>query len=237
MSNFIITDKDIKEAKRYYEQDRIKNVCLEELFKAMLYSFLSIGQLYKTQMMIYRLLINNNMDKPDTICKNTPLLKSIVCKARFPQSIFNFIFDFSTEWYDTHRHYFEYIIWDLKENGKKFSHEIRDNLVKTVNGCGYKVASLFLDICGYDDIGVIDIWSLRYLQSAGYDIFIRYNRKSGKNRGLNKRQYLRCEKYMEAEAKKYGFSLAFFQLLVWVKTSSWKRNHNPDQLLLFEENI
>ena len=236
MSDFIITEYDIKEAKRYYEQDRIKDILLEGLFRGMLYCFLSIGQLYKTQMMIYRDLINNNMDKLDFICGNIPLLKTILLKARFPNSMLKYIFEFKNKWNNIHRHYFNFIIWDIKENDKKFSYEIRDTLVKNIKGVGYKVASLFLDICGYNNISVIDIWSLRFLKEKGYIEKIYYGKKSGESRGISKNKYIEYENYMKIEADKYGYSVGFFQLLVWVKLSSWNKRYDKNQLLLnFDE--
>jgi thermostable 8-oxoguanine DNA glycosylase len=227
MSNFIITDKDIEEAKRYYKQDRIKEITLNNLFRGMLYCFLSIGELYKKQMMIYRDLINL-IDKIDDIYNlyNYDELEIITSKARFPKSIYKYIFYFSYHW-DLYKDLFEWIIKDIK-SGRKNAYKIRDELVDYILGVGYKVASLFLDICGYNDIAVVDIWSLRFLKEMEYPVL--YN--SMKKGGLSKNQYLQYEKYMEKEAKKHGFSLAFFQLLVWVKTSSWRKEHNPDQLLL-----
>lgn len=221
MNNFTITNKDIKEAERFYKLDSIKYMDLSNLFKAAIYSLLSIGQLYKTQKNIYKLLIDN-FNNPYDILNNLVLFKCIIYKTRFSKSIEKYILYLCNNWYKIKTLFMEIINDESKIKGCYF----REELIKKIKGFGYKVSSLFLDILGYDYVAVIDIWILRFLKEQGYDISYNERRKGG----LLKNKYLLYESYLKCIADKYNYSIGFFQCIIWCRYSSWNKKENKNQL-------
>jgi thermostable 8-oxoguanine DNA glycosylase len=127
-------------------------------------------------------------------------------------------------WKDIKNLFFNIII-DCN-NGRNKEYYFREKLIKNIKGFGYKVASLFLDIVGYDNIAVIDVWMLRFLREQGFEI--SYNEE--KEGGLSKNKYLLYEQYLKIIADKYNFSVGLFQCIVWCKYSSWNKKYNKDQL-------
>jgi thermostable 8-oxoguanine DNA glycosylase len=231
VKEFLISMTDIQEAERYLKQDSVKEFSIDGLLKNYFYCLFSIGQLYKTQMKLYRMVVSNDLHI--SFMKNISdllILKEIVRKTRFPKSIWNYILDFK-ENIEKHKELFREILWDMeRKNGKYF----REQLVKNVKGFGWKIATFFLTLCGYVDMAVIDIWALRFLRDyIGYDIPVMYDRK--RTRQVDKKSYLQYEEYLRNEAKKYNLSLSLFQIIIWVKLSSWNKVDDKDQLLLFEE--
>jgi thermostable 8-oxoguanine DNA glycosylase len=222
MNNFIITEKDINEAKRYYKLDGILVFTLGNLFKAALYSLLSIGQLYKTQKYIFSLLLDYNLDSSENILNNIDLFRSIIYKTRFSKSIEKYILYLCNNWDNKIKGLFIEIIED---KDRKKGYYFRNRLVKEIKGFGYKVASLFLDILGYEDIAVIDIWILRFLKDRGYSV--AYNERKG---GLSKEKYLLYEHFLKMLAGRFDFFVAFFQCIIWCKLSSWNKKESKEQL-------
>lgn len=224
MNNFIITQKDIQEAKRYYRLDKVKRYTLSNLFKAAIYSILSTGQLYKTQKNIFHLLMENNFNSPSAILDNKDLFRAIIYKTRFSKNIEKHILYLCNDWQIIEKLFFDIIsnCNGFKDKGYYF----RDKLVKEIKGFGYKIASLFLNILGYWNIAVIDVWILRFLKEQGYDINYNKVRKGG----LSKGKYLLYEQYLKIMADKYDMPVGFFQCIIWCKYSSWNKKINKDQL-------
>lgn len=217
-----VTPWDMEEARRCLQQDKII-LTSRGIFRGLLFCLLSIGQLYKTQLSAYRNLLWWELDSPDRIQAQVNVAKMIVWTARFPSSIWTYIVDLCDNW-GTHREFFrENFILRAPHEDNAFA--LREELVRRLKGFGYKVASLFLCLCGVSNIATIDVWALRFLADRGYPIRLHSVRKGG----LPKAVYLQCEQYMRQEAKKYNMSVAFFQAVVWVKFSSWNKGVHPAQ--------
>ena len=210
-----VTRQDYEEAKRCLQHDRIENT-RDGLFRGIVFCLLSIGQLYKSQLNTYRTIIQHGLGTPEAMRDNLKLLKLITSTARFPKPTYGYMFDLCMGWEWLEDYLTDNLVHSFPENGNTAA--VRDELVKRVRGFGYKVASLFLALAGSEDVAAIDVWCLRYLKDSGYDVSHNYERKGG----IDKREYLRYEAYLKKEAKGYGYSLAFFQVVVWVKLSSWK---------------
>ena len=95
--------------------------------------------------------------------------------------------------------------------------EARLNLVSIATGIGPKQASLFLRNIGYaDDLAVLDTHVLRYIRWIGlvFDYPIRVH---------SIKKYERVEKQFRSHAQQLGFSVAQFDIAVWVATRvAWR---------------
>jgi thermostable 8-oxoguanine DNA glycosylase len=218
-NNFVVTGHDIREASRCLHNDEIYRT-KKGIFRGILFCLLSIGQLYKNQLNTYHLLLHYGFDSAEAILKNKGLVKLVVGTARFPKAMYGYVIDLAENWKDNEAYFIDTFIHNFPVNGSVM--EVREQLIKRIKGFGFKVASLFLCLIG-SDAAAIDIWCLRYLKKAGYDISYNSERKGG----IDKKEYLVYESYMKQEAEKYGFSLAYFQVIVWVKLSSWNKKEVP----------
>lgn len=232
---FEVTNRDIKEAQRCLEHDRIMP-SPRGVFRGVIFCLLSIGQLYKTQLIIYRNLLYHGLDCPEEIQARSDIAKMIVGSARYPSAMWGYITDLCANWW-AHEEFFQenFVFQAPREDN---SMELREELVRRVKGFGYKIASLYLCLCGVQNVATVDVWTIRFLINQGYTVDFDYKRKGG----LSKTAYLQCEKYMLQEAKKYKVSVAFFQVIVWTKLSSWNKRYDSRQLWLpfeeiYEENL
>ncbi len=95
--------------------------------------------------------------------------------------------------------------------------EARLNLASIATGIGPKQASLFLRNIGYDDdLAVLDTHVLRYIRWIGlvFDYPIRVH---------SIKKYERVEKQFRSHAQQLGFSVAQFDIAVWVVTRvAWR---------------
>lgn len=233
MTKIKFMEWDIKKAEDWYQQELINPVNSENMFKAAVYSILSIAQNYTRQKSIYDSLLENNLDTPEKINDNTEGFERIISKARYPNSKIRTIYKLAIDWNWTPNVIIakEQIFWDIKNGRKGDEFELRNTLAKRIYGVGLKCASLLMMKCGYQNVVPIDRWMIRFLrQTCDYDI-----RHIESRRGMSKSKYLNCEKEFQKQAELYGYTPAFLQNLVWTYFS---KNHvkkeNPKQLRLFE---
>lgn len=85
--------------------------------------------------------------------------------------------------------------------------EIREWIVKNIDGIGYKEASHFLRNIGFEDVAIIDYHIL--------DILKEYNIIEESKRPNTKKQYLEREQQLREISKKLGISLAELDLYLW----------------------
>lgn len=108
-----------------------------------------------------------------------------------------------------------------KKNGEEFRQEI----VKSINGVGFKFASLFLRMCGYEDIAPPDTWGINFVESRGFV----YKREDS---GLSYKTGLLYEGKLREFAKKFNATPALFQATIYARWSTWKKDAGVEPWVL-----
>jgi thermostable 8-oxoguanine DNA glycosylase len=104
-----------------------------------------------------------------------------------------------------------------KDVKKKKSEEFRLEIVNSINGVGFKFASLFLRMCGYEDIAPPDTWGINFVESRGFV----YKREDS---GLSYKTGLLYENKLREYAKMIDVSPALFQATIYARWSTWKKD-------------
>jgi len=104
-----------------------------------------------------------------------------------------------------------------KDKKKQKGFEIREKLVENMHGVGYKFASLFIRMSGYENLVPVDTWAIQYVESRG---FVNRNLTSG----LTPKQYITYEKKLIDYAQQFGVSPALFQATIYARFSTWGKN-------------
>ena len=102
-----------------------------------------------------------------------------------------------------------------EDTQKKNGRSLRENINDRMDGVGYKFASLFIRMSGYEDIVPVDAWAIKYIERKGF-------RDRYESSGLTPKQYLKYEKRMVQHAKRFGVSPALLQATIYAKWSTWK---------------
>jgi len=95
---------------------------------------------------------------------------------------------------------------NIVESLKNNEEELRNWLVKSIKGIGYKEASHFLRNIGYTNFAILDFHII--------DILVRY-RLIKKPKTLTKKKYLGIENIMRRIAEKLNINLAELDLYLW----------------------
>lgn len=224
-----LTDYDFRVGREIWGKEKIASLMPENIFKAFIYVILSSTERYDKQLMVYEEMLRNNLDGPISIHANSLLLENIVGKARFPNNKIKHIKKLAEWGLDNNYKLSNKIIEDIK-NKRKNGFEIRDEIADEVPGVGRKCASLLMSKCGYENIVPVDIWMIRFLSDAGYEVEIP-NYKT--NRGPSKEKYHEYEKIISEIAEKYyNVSPIIFQCTLWGRHSTYRNKipENPNQL-------
>jgi thermostable 8-oxoguanine DNA glycosylase len=225
VKEFVVTMEDLQEASRCLCHDKIERT-RNGLFRGVVFCLLSIGQLYKSQLNTYRSLLTHELCSPEAVRDKLGLAKLITSTARFPSATFDYLMCLAMTWDEHEKFFVETFINNFPNDSQVI--EVREELIKRVKGFGYKVASLFMCLLGLN-VPAIDIWLLRFLKEQGYPVSYNYERDGG----IDRKQYLKYEKYLKDFANKYGLPVGVFQVIVWVKMSSWNKQADLKQLELF----
>ena len=94
----------------------------------------------------------------------------------------------------------------LQKNIQSNNHEIRNWLIKSVKGIGYKEASHFLRNVGFDNYAIIDFHIV--------DILVKHNLIK-KPKTLTRKKYLEIEDLLKQIAEESHLSLAELDLYLW----------------------
>ncbi|MBM3205229.1 hypothetical protein FJZ41_00010 [Candidatus Shapirobacteria bacterium] len=166
---WFLTEDEIKKAKNFYEKEKINPLTKENLYLAGIDAILSIGENSKKQKKILKKLQDAGLDEPKKIIgqadKLEKLLKESDYKPRFYNKIPKFILGFSS-WFLRSNLPNEIIRDTKKEKGIEFRDKLADrHSLDKVPGMGPKVASLFLVLCGYENVAVLDLHMWRFLNA------------------------------------------------------------------------
>lgn len=77
-----------------------------------------------------------------------------------------------------------------------------------------------MNMCGYDDVAPLDLWSRRYLRAKGYRVKVPDFETVG---GISGKEYIQYEIWFTNIASEYGISPAKFHHALWTSFSSWSK--------------
>jgi thermostable 8-oxoguanine DNA glycosylase len=243
-----ISDSDLLRARTLFSKELITPVTDETLFQGVLYSLLSVREKYSNQIKVYNSLIRDNLATPKNILERSNELYNYslgLDKSKY-------IVGLAKWWIKSNIS--KELIEDMS-NGKSREFELRDMIANEADGISYKCSSLFMNMCGYENVVTLDVWAMRALVSAGYDVksYKYVPRSSSKNlnrrlpqkihtylgrgiyldRGLtSKKEYYIYESNFRDLAGKFGLTPINFKQVLWVKRSTWTDVHDELQLKL-----
>jgi len=158
---------------------------------------------------IYDNLTINELDTPEAILdpKNAESIYFLTGDAIFPRRKQERLFKFAEWWPKSQLS--ELLLEDIA-NSRKKEFTLRDEFAKKAPGFGNKCASLFMTLCGYENVAVLDLWALRFM---GYEA----------EGGLRQMDYLEKEEKFQEKAQSMDLTPAQLHRLIWCKNSTWKK--------------
>ena len=198
------------------------------MFQRGIECILSRAEKFIKQKKLYKILLENNFDTPQKIIKNTSNLKELFensnYKPIYPKRAVESIVGFSNWWLNSNLP--TEIIDD--ENNSKSGIVFRNRLANLKSpdkapGMGAKIASLFIVLCGYEDVVVIDQHICNFLKDNGHFPWRMPDRKD--YGGLWLSRYKKLEIIMSGMASECDLSPAIFQLSLWNKYREQNDKH------------
>ena len=221
------TLKDFELAKDLIEQEKVSPLTQNNMFFAAVYSLLSAMENFNRQMLLCNWLYKNNFNDPLNVIKDSENLIKLESYSSLGKNKRERIIKLSHFWIDNN---LTTRIKDDLHGSKQDVFEIRKELDKAKVGLGYKCASLFLRMCGYDNIAPIDMWTLEFLKHNNVEIKKCYTIGSAteiggetiSSRGITPKDYVSYEVPLLDFAKKYSVSIALMQATIYLTNSTWK---------------
>ncbi|MDP2672565.1 MAG: hypothetical protein Q8O84_02020, partial [Nanoarchaeota archaeon] len=158
--------------------------------------------------------LKNNFCTADSIINNKKEVENILKKYGFSNKKIPMVFSTAENW---NKMNLTKRIRDDKN--KELGFKLREEIVEKMYGVGYKFASLFMRMSGYDYLVPVDVWAMKYVESRGFK-----NRSKQNSSGLFPREYLKYEKKLTNYAKKSNVSPALFQATIYAKFSTWAKD-------------
>lgn len=217
-----ITKKDVEAAQFLYDREKIDPLTDKNMFEGALYSLLTSGENYQNLIKRMDQLKRFKLNTPQGIQNSGKDLTMILSKVRFPNRKERVVRELADWWITTDIG--KRIRKDV--SGKKEEEfELRNELARKGPGLGYKCSSLFMRMCGYENIVPLDIWALRFLAQKGDSVRIPDHKTE---QGIKKKEYIEWEEIFSNYAREKGISPSWFQLALWCKVSVWTRENFID---------
>jgi len=235
--NWLLTQEDIKNGKKFYNEEKVSSLDNIEFFQKGVESILSRAEKFVKQKRLFKILLDNNLDTPQNITDNIDKLKNIFessgYKPIYPTTTVEMIIGFSNWWQNSTLP--EEIIRSRERNDGKSGIEFRDRMAKLGSpdkapGMGPKISSLFISLCGFKDVVILDQHMCHFLQDNGHFSWEVPDRK--RFGGLYFSRYKKLEIIMSDMANECNLSPAIFQLSLWNKYRE-QNNKNKDNPKLF----
>jgi len=216
--NWFLTVANIEKAKNFYEQEKINPLAKDKMFFGGIYTILSIGEKSEKQKNLLKILQEEGLNTPGKIITYREKLNGILDKKgnrpRFSKKIPNFIFEFA-EWWQNSTLPEEIIRDSKKERGIEF----RDRLAGRYSpdktpGMGPKVASYFMEICGYEDVVTIDSRLWQFLKENKY---CPEKIPDKEHSGTWLQRYKEFEEIISNIAREHNLTPVIFRLALWHK--------------------
>lgn len=185
------------------------------LYSALLYSTLSHREKFNQHKKQFNEFLSNDFWTAESIIKNKQKVEEILKNYGFSSKKIPMVLSTAEQW--SGLNLTERIRNDERKN---LGFLLREEMVKKMFGVGYKFASLFLRMSGYENIVPIDSWATKYIESRGFKV---RESKHGYT-GFTPKQYLKYEKRLTKYAKKFNVSPVLFQATIYAKFSTWKKD-------------
>ena len=182
-------------------------------YRALLYSVLSHREKFKQHKRQFNEFLSNNLQTAESIMKNKEKVEEILKNYGFSNRKIPMVFSTAEQWKGLN------LTEKIRDDKiKDLGFLLREEIVEKMSGVGYKFASLFLRMSGYENIVPVDTWAIKYVESKGFKE--RYKDTFG----LKPNQYLKYEKKLTEHSKKFNVSPALFQATIYAKFSTWKKD-------------
>jgi len=235
--NWLLTQEDIKNGEKFYNEEKVSSLDNIEFFQKGVESILSRAEKFIKQKRLFNILLENNFDTPQNIINNVDKLKNLFensnYKPVYPKEAVKKIFGFSNWWLKSSLP--EEIIRAKEGNDEKSGIEFRDRMANLKSpdkapGMGPKTSSLFISLCGFQDVVIIDQHMCYFLLDNGHFPWQMPDRK--RFGGLWFSRYKKLEIIMSDMASECDLSPAIFQLSLWNKYRE-QNNKHKNNLKLF----
>lgn len=218
MQKPVFSQNDLEDALALYDEQLISPLTAESMFLNGLYCILSVAERFDKHTRVYKEMLRNGLDTPESVIAGRERVEKVVSVSRFPNQRASRIHRYALWWSDEGMAFSSDVLDDVA-NGRKLEFDLRNRLAEEAPGLSYKAASLFMVKCGYEHVMPVDIWMIRALRDLGHDVVVPdYKRNSGPM----KIEYLKLEKTLSQIADESGLSPAMFQFTLWAKYSNWK---------------
>jgi thermostable 8-oxoguanine DNA glycosylase len=167
MGEWDLTREDFRHAEIMYKQEAILPLTSANMFRAAMYCLLSARENYIKQISLYTTLLHQGYDTPKSVAEANSGLSRILGKTMYPVQKEDRLRKLAQWWQETS--FVEEVMQDVS-GGKEREFPLRNYLAERRLGLSYKCASLFMRMCGYENVVPIDVWVLKYLQNQGHDI-------------------------------------------------------------------
>ena len=189
-----LKNSDIKNVidTRIYEFEKIRTLSIDEIFKELCFCIMTANCAAEKCIEIHEGVHNGflNLSKEDLTAKFKDL------GYRFP--------NIRSEYIIEARKYKDDLENELKSNNEKNS--LREWIVKTIKGIGYKEASHFLRNIGFKNYAIIDFHIVDILQK---------NTIIEKPKTMTKKKYLEIEEILKKIGDRLNLNMAELDLYLW----------------------
>ena len=190
------------------------------LFCELVYVVLSLREKFHINKQQFYDFLDNNLGTVNNVLKNRERLENLLYPYGMGQKKIDTIMSISSKWKSLD------ITNKMREDVDKIhGPELRSEITRTIHGVGFKFASLFLRMCGYEDIAPPDTWGINFCESRGYV----YKRSDS---GLKEKEGIAYEKILKKYAKQYDVSPALFQATIYATWSTWKKDAGVEPWIL-----
>jgi len=181
-------------------------------YRALLYSILSLREKFNSHKLQFHEFLQNDLGTAESIIKNKKNIEEILNKYAVPTRKIKTVLSTAEQWKGLN------LTQRIRNDKRKdLGFLLREEMVEKMFGVGYKFASLFLRMSGYENLVPVDAWAIKYVEARGFKD--RYDK-----RGLIPYQYIKYEKRLTKYAKKFNVSPALFQATIYAKFSTWKKD-------------
>ncbi len=208
--DWTITESDKKYTQIILKDEAIDPLDRQNILNGAIYAILSARETYGQLKKVHDAINRDNLLEQENVLSNKQKISSLVKILGYGNSKSRYILEFIDWWVASD--FPERLIRDA-QNGRSREFELRDELVASAKGMGPKCASLFMRMCGYENIVPIDIHSMNYLKSQGIEL------NGDGIRGISDKEHRRLEEIMQNIAKQQGIAPGIFQVYIWVKSS------------------
>jgi thermostable 8-oxoguanine DNA glycosylase len=219
----LLEESNFKEAREMHEQEKeiVGEHTDDELFRGLVYCVLTQMQDYGTQMYVFHRLLDNGCDTIEGTLANRGELPKFMQSAIYNKNKTGYILGVADQWDEIN-------IREILENPNQ--QEARKQLMKRTPGIALKTGSLFLRMCGMEQLVPIDSWMMGMLYLHGYPVEIErmdvkreFNNVKQRKRPVNGQKYLDAESHTQDLAGKYKQPPFLLQLAFWTHHSAFRR--------------